>query len=61
MDACPSLVDAAIYGLFETLRHMDAMHDGSGITAADLRDGHPRLDESTALAHVPAPADDHGD
>ncbi len=56
-------VDAAIYALFEMLRHMDGMNDGSGIKAADLRDSHPRLDQSAALAHRPAPAnnDENGE
>jgi endoglucanase len=55
-------VDAAIHAVFETLKHMDGMHDGQGITAADLRDGHPRLDESSELRHRPAPVNnDNGD
>ncbi len=40
---------AATHAVFETLRHMDAMHDGAGIRADDLRAGHPRLDEASAL------------
>ena len=48
-------VDAAIYAVFETMRYMDAMHGGSGITSDDLKNGHPRLDESSALTHRPAP------
>ena len=51
-------VDAAIYALYQIMRRMDSMNDGQGITAADLRDGHPRLDESEVLTHRPAPADD---
>jgi putative aminopeptidase FrvX len=48
-------VDAAIYGLHYLLQRMDSMHEGRGITAADLRDGHPRLDASQELTHRPAP------
>jgi len=40
---------AAIHAVFETLRHMDAMHDGAGIRAEDLRTGHPRLDDAAPL------------
>lgn len=47
-------VDAAIHGLFLMLKHMDAMHGGSGITAADLHSGHPRLDGAAPLVHQPA-------
>jgi hypothetical protein len=31
------------------------MNDGTGITASDLKETHPRLDESSALTHRPAP------
>lgn len=48
-------VDAAIYGMFHLLKHMDQMHDGKGIAAIDLQDGHPRLDDSSSLTHRPAP------
>jgi putative aminopeptidase FrvX len=48
-------VDAAIYGLYHMLERMDSMNDGQGISADDLRDGHPRLDESQELTHRPAP------
>lgn len=51
-------VDAAIHAIFETIRHMDSMNNGSGITGDDLRDGHPRLDDSTELTHRPAPSED---
>jgi len=51
-------VDAAIYAIFETLKHMDSMNGGSGITVDDLRSGHPRLDQSSALVHQPAPAEE---
>ncbi len=44
-------VDAAIYGMFHLLKEMDSMNGGKGITADDLRDGHPRLDESGSIAH----------
>ncbi len=49
-------VDAAIDAMFHSLQHMDQMHDGHGITSEDLRDSHPRLDQSVELAHRPAPA-----
>ncbi len=48
-------VDAAIHAIFHTLSHMDTMHGGQGITAKDLMDGHPRLDQATELVHRPAP------
>ena len=51
-------VDAAIHAIFETMQHMDSMNGGSGITGNDLRKGHPRLDEASALTHMPAPEDD---
>ncbi len=44
---------AALHGLFETLRHMDAMNDGAGIRGEDLVDAHPRLDQAVGLAHKP--------
>lgn len=50
-------VEAAIHAITETLKHMDAMNDGKGICSRDLSEGHPRLDESTALTHRPAPAE----
>lgn len=50
-------VEAAIHGIYQTLRHMDGLNDGAGINSNDLRDGHPRLDESDALTHRPAPED----
>ena len=46
-------VDASIHAIYETLRHMDAMNGGSGITREDLCTGHPRLDESSELTHRP--------
>ncbi|MCA9132651.1 MAG: M20/M25/M40 family metallo-hydrolase, partial [Planctomycetales bacterium] len=49
-------VDAAIHALFQLLRHMDSMHDGRGMTADDLRQGHPRLDKSSAITHQTAEA-----
>ncbi len=48
-------VDAAIHALYQTILHMDAMNDGKGITAQDLRDGHPRLDRSAVQSHLPMP------
>ncbi|MGI9518381.1 MAG: hypothetical protein ACR2NP_15100, partial [Pirellulaceae bacterium] len=53
-------VDAAIHALFETLRHMDGLNGGAGITAGDLRDSHPRLDQSSPLTHRPA-SDENAD
>lgn len=38
---------AAVHGVLETLRLLDA----EGVTANDLRDGHPRLDRAEALQH----------
>ena len=51
-------LDAAIHAIYETLRHMDAMNGGQGITGDDLKQGHPRLDESSALTHRPAVTED---
>ncbi|MEM7475682.1 MAG: peptidase M42 [Planctomycetota bacterium] len=48
-------VDASIHAMHRMLQKMDQMNDGSGITADDLRAGHPRLDTSAKLAHKPAP------
>lgn len=47
---------AAIHALVATLVAMDQAHDGEGLTAIDLCDGHPRLDDVTPLTHRPAPA-----
>jgi endoglucanase len=47
-------VDAAIHALYQTIVHMEGMNSGKGITADDLKDGHPRLDQSSALGHRPA-------
>jgi putative aminopeptidase FrvX len=44
-------IDAAIHALFHLIAEMDGMNGGSGITAEDLREGHPRLDHSTELTH----------
>ncbi len=48
-------VEAAIHAIYQTMIHMDGLNNGSGITGDDLRNSHPRLDESTELAHRPAP------
>ena len=48
-------VDAAIHAIFETMRHMDDMNGGKGISRDDLCEGHPRLDASTELTHKVAP------
>ena len=42
---------AALHGLVETLRHMDAMNDGAGICSDDLIAAHPRLDQAVGLGH----------
>jgi putative aminopeptidase FrvX len=49
---------AALYGIFEALRHMDAMNDGAGIRAEDLIDSHPRLDRAVGLGHQPIDAEE---
>jgi putative aminopeptidase FrvX len=46
-------VDASIHALFQLLRRMDRMHNGKGISADDLRQRHPRLDNSEPLSHRP--------
>jgi endoglucanase len=51
--------DAAIHAMYHMLQEMDQMNGGGGITVADLQDGHPRLDASSALAHRPAPPKDN--
>ena len=51
-------VEAAIHAIYQTMRRMDGMNNGSGMTADDLRDTHPRLDDAAALAHRPAPPKD---
>jgi putative aminopeptidase FrvX len=43
---------AAIYALARTVQLMDRMNDGKGITADDLRSGHPRLDLCETLTAV---------
>lgn len=40
---------AAIHGMVATLRIMDAMHDGTGLTKEDLLNGHPNLADSKHL------------
>jgi endoglucanase len=45
-------VDAAIYGMFEMLKEMDSMNGGSGITADDLCEGHPRLEQADPLKYI---------
>ncbi len=42
---------ASIHSTFFALKAMDALNGGKGMTAEDLRTGHPRLDSATALAH----------
>lgn len=44
-------VDAAIHALYESIVHMNGMNGGKGITADELREGHPRLDQATSLTH----------
>ncbi len=40
---------ASIYGLEATVRMMDGMNRGKGLTRADLQNGHARLDEVPSL------------
>ena len=42
---------ASIYATYEVLKSMDDMNGGKGITADDLRTGHPRLDRAEGQAH----------
>ena len=51
-------IDAAIHALYETIVHMDGLNGGKGITANDLREGHPRLDSASPLTHCPAPKEE---
>ncbi len=51
-------VDAAIHALYQTIRKMDTMNGGKGMSRSDLTDGHPRLDQSSSLTHRPAPKDE---
>ena len=52
---------AAIHAIFQTMIHMDAMNNGTGIRGDDLRDTHPRLDQASTLGHHPAPKDEDGE
>jgi len=40
---------ASVHAIVEVLAKMDSMNKGKGITADDLKLGHPRLDEAKAL------------
>ena len=51
-------VEAAIHAIYQTMVHMDGLNSGAGINGNDLRESHPRLDESVALTHRPAPEKD---
>ncbi len=52
-------VDAAIHAVYQTLVHMDQMNNGKGIQSDDLRESHPRLDESLDMSHqAPKKKDD---
>lgn len=51
-------VDAAIYAILYTIQRMSQMNDGQGITAEDLRQGHPRLDTAVPLTHQLPPQKD---
>ena len=42
---------ASIYATYEVLKSMDEMNGGKGITADDLRTGHPRLDRAEGQGH----------
>lgn len=46
-------IESAIYALTYLLQDLDAANNGSGATAADLCDTHPRLDDSVPLPHRP--------
>lgn len=48
-------VDAAIHAIAAMLKHMDQMNNGKGIRPDDLRNSHPRLDQSQVLGHRHAP------
>lgn len=47
-------VEAAIYALTYLVQDMDKMNAGKGIAADELRDSHPRLDNSMHLSYQPA-------
>ena len=47
-------LETAIHAIYQTMVHMDGLNGGKGITGDDLRESHPRLDESEALEHRPA-------
>ena len=47
-------VEAAIHGIFETIKHFDGMNGGAGINSDYLKESHPRLDQSSPLNHRPA-------
>lgn len=42
---------AAVHGMEQMLVHMEGMNGGKGITADDLRNGHPRFDNASDLSH----------
>jgi endoglucanase len=42
---------AAIHASYQVLRKMDGLNGGAGMNADDLREGHPRLDQSRPLEH----------
>lgn len=46
---------AAVWALFEALKAMDSMNEGKGITASDLRGGHPRLDRTSPMPQPTPP------
>jgi endoglucanase len=52
---------AATHLVAETIRAMDAANGGSGMTADDLRNGHPRLDQAESFGWQPAPEEDASD
>ena len=51
-------LETAIHAIFQTMVHMDGLNGGKGISGDDLRESHPRLDQSVALEHLPAPEKD---
>jgi len=47
-------LETAIHAIHQTMVHMDGLNGGKGISGDDLRESHPRLDESETLEHRPA-------
>ena len=47
-------LETAIHAIYQTMVHMDGLNGGKGITGDDLRESHPRLDQSVVQGHLPA-------